>query len=89
MLPQEAARYWADVLNLPDPLAKLQSIWHSGAEENDADVIWEHNQNLLPHNASLRTNRGKLRRNGGLLYGFQQEVKSMRNTEVCFRPRHR
>lgn len=45
-------------LRLPDPRAKLQSIWHCGAKENDADVIGKHNQNLLPHNPSLRKNKG-------------------------------
>lgn len=43
--------------HLPDPLAELESIWHRGAEENDADVIWQHNQNLLPHDPSLRKNK--------------------------------
>lgn len=37
----------------PDPLAELQGIWHGGAEQNDTDVIGEHNQNLLPYNPSL------------------------------------
>lgn len=48
----------ADEVHLPDPLAKLQSIWHCGAKENDTDVIGKHNQNLLPHNPSLRKNKG-------------------------------
>lgn len=49
------------VVHLPDPLTELQSVWHCGAEENDTDVIGKHNQNLLPHNPSLRkaNTRGK------------------------------
>lgn len=61
MLPQEALRYSTDVVHIPDPLAKLQSIWHCGAEENDTDVIGKHNQNLLPHNSSLRKNKAIVR----------------------------
>lgn len=45
------------VEHLPDPLAELQSIWYCGTKENDTDVIWKHNQNLLPHNPSLRKNK--------------------------------
>lgn len=44
-------------MHLPDPLAKLQSIWHCGAKEDDADVIGKHNQNLLPHDSSLRKHK--------------------------------
>lgn len=46
------------VVHLPNPLAELQSVWHCGAEENDADVIRKHDQNLLPHNPSLRKTTG-------------------------------
>lgn len=38
----------------PDPLAKLYGIWYCGTKENNTDVIRKHNQNLLPHNPSLR-----------------------------------
>lgn len=43
----------------PDPLAELHSIWYCGAKENDTDVIRKHNQNLLPHNPSLRKTKEK------------------------------
>lgn len=58
-------------LHLPDPLTKLQGVWHCGAQENDADMVGKHNQNLLPHNASLKKQkkgRTKEKRRGKWLF---------------------
>ncbi|TNN59730.1 hypothetical protein EYF80_030101 [Liparis tanakae] len=41
-------------VHLPDPLAELHGVRHGGAEENDADVIGKHDQNLFPHDPPLR-----------------------------------
>ena len=42
---------------VPDPLAELQGVGHGGAEQDDANVVRQHDQHLLPHHASLGTGR--------------------------------
>lgn len=43
--------------HLPDPLTELQSIGDRSAQEDDADMIRKHDENLLPHDPSLWDNR--------------------------------
>ena len=42
---------------LPDPLAELQGVGHGGAQQDDANMVRQHDQHLLPHHASLGTGR--------------------------------
>ena len=46
------------VHDLPNPLAELDSVGHSGAQEDDADVFGQHDQHLLPHHSPLKGERG-------------------------------
>lgn len=38
----------------PDPVCKLFRVWHGRREENDADVLWQHDDDFFPHDAALK-----------------------------------
>jgi hypothetical protein len=38
---------------LPDPVSELLRVWHSRREQNDVDMVREHNDHFFPDNASL------------------------------------
>lgn len=39
----------------PDPIGELQGIGDCGAQEDDGDVVREHDEHLLPHDPTLHT----------------------------------
>ena len=39
--------------NSPDPVSELHGVRDGGAEQNDVDMLWQHDQYFLPHHTAL------------------------------------
>lgn len=47
------------IFNTPDPFTELHCVGHCSTQQDDANMVWQHDEHFLPHDPPLRTQKAQ------------------------------